>query len=248
MRAPAHNASGFSLVELSIVLVILGLLVGGVLTGQSLIRAAELRAVTTEAQRYAAATQTFRDKYFAIPGDIRNATAFWPTVTTDGDGDGILDASATPVVEMFRFWQHLALAGLIEGSFTGVVGGGDAEQHVYSGTGANAPVSKLTNTGWSAFNRGGDVGGPTGMWTITYGNSFLIGGIDNVGFPDGAGIKPEEAWNIDTKMDDGKPGTGKVAGFFWTACSNAASETDYAATYLLSSSAALCHIRFLSAF
>lgn len=56
---------GFSLVELSIVLVILGLLTGGILAGQSLIRAAELRAVSTEYSRYATAVQSFRDKYFA---------------------------------------------------------------------------------------------------------------------------------------------------------------------------------------
>ena len=70
---------GFSLVELSIVLVILGLLVGGVLTGQSLIRAAELRSVSTEYSRYVASVHTFRDKYFALPGDMTNATQFWGT-------------------------------------------------------------------------------------------------------------------------------------------------------------------------
>jgi prepilin-type N-terminal cleavage/methylation domain-containing protein len=58
---------GFSLVELSIVLVILGLLTGGILTGQNLIRAAELRSAVTELQRHQASTQSFRDKYFAIP-------------------------------------------------------------------------------------------------------------------------------------------------------------------------------------
>ena len=68
---------GFSLVELSIVLVILGLLTGGILAGQSLIRASELRAVSTEFQRYVAAVNTFRDKYFMLPGDMSNATAFW---------------------------------------------------------------------------------------------------------------------------------------------------------------------------
>jgi prepilin-type N-terminal cleavage/methylation domain-containing protein len=70
--------SAFSLVELSIVLVILGLLVGGVLAGQSLIRAAQLRAVTAQVGQYAAASKTFRDKYFALPGDLPNATSFWP--------------------------------------------------------------------------------------------------------------------------------------------------------------------------
>lgn len=67
----------FSLVELSIVLVILGLLTGGILAGQSLIRASELRAVVTEYERYIAASHTFRDKYMAIPGDMANATRFW---------------------------------------------------------------------------------------------------------------------------------------------------------------------------
>lgn len=59
---------GFSLVELSIVLVILGLLTGGILGGQSLIKAAELRAVTTELDAFQTATNTFRQKYFALPG------------------------------------------------------------------------------------------------------------------------------------------------------------------------------------
>ncbi len=76
---------GFSLVELSIVLVILGLLTGGVLVGQDLIRAAELRKIASEAQRYQTATYTFRDKYFALPGDMGNATAFWDTAGGNGE-------------------------------------------------------------------------------------------------------------------------------------------------------------------
>src|SRR6478736_3210874 len=76
---------GFSLVELSIVLVILGLLTGGILAGQSLIRAAELRAVGTEYGRYATATQTFRDKYLALPGDFKDATRFWNRLNSNAD-------------------------------------------------------------------------------------------------------------------------------------------------------------------
>lgn len=68
---------GFSLVELSIVLVILGLLTGGILAGQSLIRASELRSVSTELQRYSSAIYSFRDQYMALPGDMLNATSFW---------------------------------------------------------------------------------------------------------------------------------------------------------------------------
>ncbi|MBX9726410.1 MAG: prepilin-type N-terminal cleavage/methylation domain-containing protein, partial [Rickettsiales bacterium] len=105
------HVTAFSLVELSIVLVILGLLVGGVLSGQSLIRAAELRAVSTEYSRYVTSAQTFRDKYFALPGDMNNATRFWgnlggtnctnsagtsavTTGTCDGNGDGQVGVAA----------------------------------------------------------------------------------------------------------------------------------------------------------
>ena len=114
---------GFSLVELSIVLVILGLLTGGILTGQSLIRAAELRSVTTEFQKYQTAAMTFRDRYFALPGDMRNATDFWGamtncgaaspagtgTQTCNGNGNGSIDTATASgrTGENFGFWRQL---------------------------------------------------------------------------------------------------------------------------------------------
>src|ERR1700742_2576195 len=92
----------FSLVELSIVLVILGLLVGGILGGKSLIRASELRSVVTQHDQILTAILGFKDKYFALPGDMNNATQFWGALnpvsfcmtghsvdqkTCDGNGD-----------------------------------------------------------------------------------------------------------------------------------------------------------------
>jgi prepilin-type N-terminal cleavage/methylation domain-containing protein len=148
----------FSLVELSIVLVILGLLTGGILGGQSLIRAAELRAVSTEFQRYVTASHTFRDKYFGLPGDITNATLIWGAAhgtpatcrttastgaaTCDGNGDGNINTidSGTTYSERHRYWQQLSAAGLIEGSYTGV-GGSVGVAQVVPGT--NAPRSIL---------------------------------------------------------------------------------------------------------
>ena len=114
-RTTADTRQAFSLVELSIVLVILGLLTGGILTGQNLIRAAELRSVTTQFQAFHTASMTFRDKYFAMPGDMRNATDFWGsaggsgtigdgceaaagsgTQTCNGDNDGMIDGASDP--------------------------------------------------------------------------------------------------------------------------------------------------------
>lgn len=212
---------GFSLVELSIVLVILGLLVGGVLSGQSLIRAAELRAVTTERDRYATAVGTFRDKYFALPGDFPMATQFWGDQATgtaacadaavpdgtpgtcNGDGNGNIGSNGAANTEALRAWQHLQLAGLIEGTYTGFTNG--APTPAVPGT--NVPRSKLGRAGWGLFYRGF-----TGsqIWQQS-GNFLQIGTSDVNGLFIGT-MNPSEAWNIDTKVDDGIPVTGSLLG------------------------------------
>lgn len=219
-----RQTQGFSLVELSIVLVILGLLTGGILGGQSLIRAAELRSVSTEHQRYVAAVNTFKDKYFAIPGDMSNAQAFWGVagtcpgnnaspstspVTCDGDGNGRITPNATNSNEVFRFWQHLANAGLIEGSYTGV--SSTATANVEAGAlGVNIPRSKLSNAGWQPMWGGTMPVSSTTFFDGEYNNMFYFGSMTTGGGPTVGIIKTEEAWNIDTKMDDGKPATGDI--------------------------------------
>ena len=138
--------AAFSLIELAIVLVILGLLVGGIMTGQSLIRAAELRSITTDLNQFQTSISVFRAKYSDLPGDMPDATAFWGaahatpvtcattvgtgTQTCNGDGNGQIGnyGSAATYYEVHRMWQHLANTGLIEGSYTGVDGGGSGTQ------------------------------------------------------------------------------------------------------------------------
>jgi prepilin-type N-terminal cleavage/methylation domain-containing protein len=75
----ASRHSAFTLVELSIVLVIIGLIIGGVLAGRDLIRAAELRSLVSEVERYNSAVNAFKLKYNCLPGDCATATNFWPT-------------------------------------------------------------------------------------------------------------------------------------------------------------------------
>ena len=130
-------SAGFTLLELSIVLVIIGLLIGGIFVGQSLIHNAQLNAVITEFTRYQTAVQSFKQQYQALPGDMNNATSFWgvaggtgsdttcmntvstTAATCNGNGDEVIGTSVVTWDETFRAWQHLATAKMIEGFYAG---------------------------------------------------------------------------------------------------------------------------------
>lgn len=283
-RFPHTRKTAFSLVELSIVLVILGLLVGGVLSGQSLIRAAELRSVASEHARYASAVHAFRDKYFALPGDMANATQFWGslggngsnnacqttatpsgTATCSGNGDGVIGfpyvncmlPGGTPVAtivttvsELTRFWQHLSNAGLIEGNYSGFANAAGIVVPRPVTSPSNMPASKMGSSYW--IPSGNPVGAPCAGSTTTFTSSgrgprLTIMGTAPLYFaaPGAALIfKPEEMWNIDTKLDDGRPGTGVVTSNK-TDCSSAsgvAPPGDANASYALTNSNKVCGI------
>lgn len=224
----------FSLVELSIVLVILGLLTGGILGGQALIRAAEMRAIGTDLERYQIATHIFRDKYFALPGDMSNAYAFFstdPSCTTNttvtatnpnacnGNGNGLLDYDNG---EMYEFWYHLSISGLIEGKYSGWFYPQNPPFNSLE-PGRNAPFSKAgKGTFFVAYNyplswRGyatGDINSSRNR--ISYGE--LTGSrVLNAG----------EAWNIDKKLDDGKPGSGNVTANISCATTTSTATAEY---------------------
>ena len=258
---------GFTLVEMSIVLVIMGLLVGGILTGQNLVKAAELRAVSNEFNQWQSAVQLFKEKYSALPGDITNATSYWGradngtftgqcaapntdlgtgTQTCNGDGDGRVSYNhSVQTYGIFRFWQHLANAGLIEGSYTGRKGGGDSWDTTF---GTNAPRSKLSNAGWIIMQYTSYPGSCCGRYVIDYGNYYHVGGAATGTWPGGYPFTPEMAWNVDMKIDDGKPGTGNVVIENWDFCTLAATNADTAAAYDLSNTAYVCRLIFPKAF
>ena len=213
------RSSGFLLVELSMVLVILGLVVGGIMAGQALIRASELRSIGTGFNRYETAIYAFKDKYFALPGDITNATAIWGKDATycnsqtgtaatpgtcNGDGNGYVNQAS---LEMWRAWQQLAMAGLIEGNYVGTQNSWGTNAR----PGIDMPAGRLSNTGYMLLvenNTNAEF-----AWTdITYTKNLLLFGTASGALPSLGAITPIEAWNIDTKLDDGYPGTGKVWG------------------------------------
>ncbi|MEI6729672.1 MAG: prepilin-type N-terminal cleavage/methylation domain-containing protein [Pseudomonadota bacterium] len=133
MKQKYINKSGFTLIELSIVMVIIGLIVGGVFVGQDLIRAAEIRSTISQIEKYDASVMTFFGKYGEIPGDIssQNATNYGFTArsgaTAHGDGNRIItgcDASGVAFdtkfgCEVELVWHDLSDAGLIAGRFIG---------------------------------------------------------------------------------------------------------------------------------
>lgn len=234
MRMKAYTY-GFSLIELSIVLVILGLLTGGILTGQSLIRAAELRSVVTGFEKIETATMIFQEKYFALPGDMNNATAFWPAAdagdglgndcqdatstnksTCNGNGNGWIEGASPPYVptsaengsEWFHAYVQLANAGLIEGQYTGLRAAGLREAR----PGINVLAGKLNGTGFTLMSV--QLGSANPEWySGLYNPMIIFGGVRTDFETGGVALRASETWGIDKKMDDTKPGTGRIRSY-----------------------------------
>ncbi len=95
-RNKSQKIKGFTLIELSVVLVIIGLIVGGILMGRELIQASEVRSIITQASNLESQIHTFRSKYSCLPGDCASATTFFGTTDplgsaiANGDGDGLI--------------------------------------------------------------------------------------------------------------------------------------------------------------
>ncbi len=209
--------TGFTLVELSIVLVIIGLLVGGVLAGQSLIRASELNAIITERDKFTTATYSFRDKYFGLPGDMIDAYEFWgdscgtnTTATStgcNGNGDGIL---ALNLGESLKAWEHLARSGLIEGAYDGTGDGSVFGGGMINLKKSNIVPSKFPQGFWILIDStaANHVGEPAS------GIALQFGGFETSPL---LYLQPSltlgEAFNLDTKTDDGRANTGKIRGY-----------------------------------
>ena len=179
---------GFTLVEIAIVLVIIGLLLGGILKGQEMITQAKIKNSIADFSGISAAYYGYQDRYRAIPGDDPNAATRWttPTAATSGNGNGIVagtynngGAVCTAAVEACSWWDHLRRAGFVAGS----------------------GVTQPTN----AF------AGQIGVQTGDSAGSTVLGGFSGL-IICSANIPDKVAIAMDTQMDDGLIGTGTVRG------------------------------------
>lgn len=174
--------SGFTLIEIAIVLVIIGLLLGGVLKGQEMITNGKIKRAVNDFDGISAAYYSYLDRYAAFPGDDPNANARWAGDAVSGDGNGLVDTGVwhnpPGALETDHFWLHLRLSGLVSGG-TLVADGGFAR-----------PLSS--------------VGGVMG---VQDGNFNLSGAVACMGPMDG-----KLAAIIDTQMDDGNAQAGSMRG------------------------------------
>ncbi len=205
------SRSGFTLIELSIVLVIIGLIAGGVLVGQDMIKAAQVRNTTSQLASYNTAANTFRDKYGALPGDLTPARATQYNLQTRagtagrGDGNGVLEGGAAGLNsasgETILFWRDLSDVSLLPQSFSTAIDGA-----ITSPTAASLlPATKMRESTYvHIFPWNGRnwfyVGSAESISNITAGG----GGVITVG----NGLSVNEANQVDVKTDDGVPSTG----------------------------------------
>jgi prepilin-type N-terminal cleavage/methylation domain-containing protein len=185
------SQKGFTLVEIAIVLVIIGLLLGGILKGQEMITQAKIKNVIADITGVSAAMYGYQDRYRALPGDDPGATRWTSPAATKGNGNGVIEGAYgidDATKESRLFWDHLRRAGFVGGSGT---------ENPFNAVSGKTGVQ--TGDGSSAT--------PNGVLG-TEDNKELFGGLIlcTANLPDKIAI------SVDSQMDDGKGKSGSVRG------------------------------------
>ncbi len=235
----SQKTQAFTLIELSIVLVIISLIVGGVIGGKSLIHSARIGQQVAQLHEFRVAYNNFQLQYDAMPGDFREATSFWPSGgTANGDGDGKLERSGNRMnvndgnydAELPRFFQHLSLADLVPQKYDG---------------------SSDFRQGFPALGFSDGFGLIAGMQNTyetlscaeismkLYLQVGLPANMPHLGYGDNASIfKGSDAKRIDRKLDDGIATTGAYCS--WNSGGDATGSCHNNGTYNVTSQTVTC--------
>jgi prepilin-type N-terminal cleavage/methylation domain-containing protein len=180
--------AGFTLIELAIVLVIIGLLLGGVLKGQELINSAKVKNMATDFKNIQVYIYGYQDKFRALPGDDNKANshvAGGTLATTGGTvGNAVIEGNwdtTTVTDESALFWQHVRLAGLAAGP---------------------------TNTGDASYFPTNADGGRIGIQSVA--GFAKITGMSGAYVVCSNAILGKFAKQLDVSMDDGETSTGSM--------------------------------------
>lgn len=200
--ASPDDQQGFTLIEMSIVLVIIGLIVGGIIKGQEVVANGRLKTQVAQIDAVKSAVYSFQDKFSFLPGDFKASTVLGAGIP-DGDENGyVTTTSSTSAIaddgiaatEMSTAWAQLQAAGLLQGVSPTSSG---STTFLYP---AKIPADFL----WYGYFSSG----PTGSVTTT--NQVRIqanGDLTNKATPS---LRTPDAQSIDTKYDDGLPYQGSI--------------------------------------
>ncbi len=182
----------YSIAELAIVLVVIGILAGGIMKGQAMIDNARIKAVVAQIRDYQTAISTFQETFYALPGDFSQAQEVFGKKAVNGNGDGVVSGPSygTATSEAVAFWAHLAGAKLIPH------GASKGNRGTF---GYGLPESRLGGGFTVAYNVDESL---TGHWLVlgTASGSTGQGGL----------LTPKQAMQLSKMLEDGDPLTGDV--------------------------------------
>lgn len=243
MNYKNYNRYGFSLMEMSIVVAIIGLIVASVATGFNLVHSAKIRNTITSLENFKKSTYNFIDQYNYFPGDMPNASKFWGTYQSgqiiqgadDGNGNGFVESDNS--LEDLYYWRHLSLSKNISGNYTGKPESTSPLKKYKSKV--NAPGSEAFKKVLFSF----ETHNKSEIWGTT-GNAFRLAApliSSNNNLRKGA-ISVKDAYSIDTKIDDGKASYGDIYAIGDNSCVDGVAGTDSKAKYMLNHKGEDCTI------